>query len=144
MYWNVAKEKWGSTRADTTWLKNAIKDKNGRSLQAIEVYQQWNKEKIEVRVKAEIEEQGAKTKKERMSIHRRVVAEMWDKEDEDVVAEIKEETEKQKVKGRIDVNGEGSSGKLGLREERTPEEYNKWVIPCHCLTLALIGCFEVL
>jgi hypothetical protein len=125
MYWNVAKEKRGSMRADTTWLKNTIKGKSGHSLQAIEVYQQWNKEKIEVHMKAEIEEQGTKTKKERMLICHRVVTEMWDKEDEDVMAEIKEETEKQKVKGRIDVNGQGSSGKLGLREERTPEEYNK-------------------
>jgi hypothetical protein len=124
MYWNVTKEKRGSTRANTTWLKNAInKGKSGRSLQAIEVYQQRNKEKIEVHVKAVIEEQGAKTKKERMSICRRVVAEMWDKEDEDVVAEIKEETDKQKVKGSIDVSGKDNFGKLG--EERTPEEYNK-------------------
>lgn len=123
MYWNVAKEKRGSTKADTTWLKDAIKGKGSRSLQAIEVYQQWNKEKIEAHVKAEIEEQGAKMKGERMSIRRRVVAEMWDKEDEDVVAEIKEETDKQKAKGRLDVTGKDSFGKLG--EERTPEEYNK-------------------
>jgi hypothetical protein len=111
-------------RANTTWLKNAInKGKSGHSLQAIEVYQQRNKEKIEVCMKAVIEEQGAKTRKERMSIRCRVVAKMWDKEDEDIVAEIKEETDKQKVKGSIDVSGKDSFGKLG--EERTPEEYNK-------------------
>jgi hypothetical protein len=123
MYWYATKEKRGSTRANTTWLRDAInKGKHGHSLQAIEVYQQQNKEKIEGRVKAEIEEQGAKTKKDRMSIHRRVVTEMWDKEDEGVVAEIKEEMDKQKLKERIDVSGK-DLGKLG--EERTPEEYDK-------------------
>jgi hypothetical protein len=123
MYWYATKEKRGSTRANTTWLRDAInKGKRGRSLQAIEVYQQRNKEKIEGRVKAEIEEQGAKTKKDRMSIRRRVVTEMWDKEDEGVVAEIKEEMDKQKLKERIDVSGK-DLGKLG--EERTPEEYDK-------------------
>jgi hypothetical protein len=123
MYWYATKEKRGSTRANTTWLRDAInKGKSGRSLQAIEVYQQRNKEKIEGRVKAEIEEQGAKTKKDRMSIRRRVVTEMWDKEDEGVVAEIKEEMDKQKLKERIDVSGK-DLGKLG--EERTPEEYDK-------------------
>jgi hypothetical protein len=121
MYWNATKEKHGSTRANTTWLKDAInKGKGGRSLQAIEVYQQRNKEKIEARVKAELEEQGAKTKKERMSIRRRVVTAMWDNENEDVVAEIKEEMDRQKVKERINV-----SGREELGEERTPEEYNK-------------------
>jgi hypothetical protein len=52
-------------RADTTWLKNIInKGRSGHALQAIEVYQQQNKTKIEVHVKAEIREQGAKRKKD--------------------------------------------------------------------------------
>jgi len=47
MYWYATKEKHGSTRANTTWLRDAInKGKSSHSLQAIEVYQQWNKEKI--------------------------------------------------------------------------------------------------
>jgi hypothetical protein len=121
MYWNATKEKRGTTKTDTMWLKNAInKGKSGRSLQAIEVYQQQSKKKIEVHVKTEIKEQDANTQKERMSIRCRVVAKLWDQEDEDVVAEIKEEMEKQKVKEKIDVSG---IGKLG--EERTPEEYDK-------------------
>ena len=107
-------------RVNTTWLKNTInKGKSGCSLQAIEVYQQQNKEKIEVHVKAVIKEQGTKMKKEHMSIHHQVVTEMWDKEDEDIVAEIKEETDKKKVKGGIDVSGKDSFGKLG--EDRTPK-----------------------
>ena len=123
MYWNAAKEKWGSTKANTAWLKNAInKGKSGHSLQAIKVYQQQNKEKIEVCIKAEIEEQGAKMKGEHMSICCQVVTKMWDREDEDVMAEIKEEADKQKAKGRLDITG---NNKLGnLREERSPKEYN--------------------
>ena len=124
MYWYATKEKRGSTRADTTWLKDAInKGKSGRSLQAIEVYQQQNKEKIEVQVKAEIEKQDAKTKKECMSIRRRVVAEMWEKEDEDVMAKVGKEMDKQKVKEKVGVSGRNDLGELG--EERTPEEYDK-------------------
>jgi hypothetical protein len=61
-------------------------------------------------VKAEIKEQDANTQKERMSICHRVVTELWDQEDKDVMAEIKEETEKQKVKEKIDVSGIGKLG----------------------------------
>jgi hypothetical protein len=121
MHWNATKEKHGTMRTNTMWLKNTInKGKSGRSLQAIKVYQQWSKEKIEAHVKAEIEEQDAKTQKERMLICCWVVTKLWDQEDEDIMAEIKEETEKQKMKEKIDVSG---IGKLG--EERTPEEYDK-------------------
>ena len=125
VYWFANKEKRGSTRADTTWLKDAInKGKGGRSLQVIEVYQQQNKEKIEERVKAEFKQQGAKTKKDRMSIRRRVVTEMWDKEDGVVVSEMKEQAAKQKTEREgNNVSGKGNFGKSG--EERTPEEYNK-------------------
>ena len=116
-------------RADTTWLKNAInKGKSGHSLQAIKVYQQWNKEKIEVHIKAEIEKQDAKTKKERMSIRHQVVTKMWEKEDEDVVAKIKKEMDKQKVKERVDISGKNDLGKL--EEEQTPKEYDKSVVSC--------------
>jgi len=66
---------------------------------------------------------------------------MWDKEDKSVVAKIKEEMDKQKLKERIDVSGK-DLGKLG--EEQTPEEYDKWVVPCHWLGLALTGCFKEL
>jgi hypothetical protein len=78
MYWFSTKAKCGPAKADTTWLKDAIKNgKGGRSLQAIEVYQKNNKEKIQERVTKEMEELGAKTNKERMAVRRQVVAEMW-------------------------------------------------------------------
>jgi hypothetical protein len=115
MYWFAAKEKRGSTKADATWLKDAINNHKGsRSLQAIEVYQQQNKEKIEEHMKAEIAQQGAKTKKECMSICHWVVAEMWDEEDGGIVAEIHEEADKQKKeRQRNNVSGKYILGKSG-------------------------------
>jgi len=112
-------------KADATWLKDAINNcKGGRSLQAIEVYQRQNKEKSEERMKAKIMQQGAKTKKECMSICCQVVAEMWDEEDGDVMAKIQEEADKQKMeRQRNNVSGKYILGKSG--EEQTPEEYNK-------------------
>lgn len=130
-------------KADATWLKDAINNSKGsRSLQAIEVYQQQNKEKIEECVKAEIAQQGAKTKKERMSIHRRVFAEMWDEEDGGIVAKIHEEADKQKKeRQRNNVSGKYIFGRSG--EEQTPEEYNKWVACCW-LVAVLTDDFEEL
>jgi hypothetical protein len=125
MYWFVSKEKRASAKTDISWLKDAIgKQKGGRSLQPIELYQQRNKEMIEEHVKAEIDKEGAKTKKERMSIRRRVVADLWDNEREDVVAEIKQELEKQKSEGKNDASQKDTSGTLG-ENERTPDEYKQ-------------------
>jgi hypothetical protein len=90
MHWNAGKEKRASTKPDITWLKDAMGKSKGRALQAIELYQQRYKDKIERRVKANFDLEGATTNKERMAVRRRVVSEMWKAEDEDIVAEITE------------------------------------------------------
>ena len=117
----MTKGKRASAKTDAMWLKNAIgKKKGGRSFQAIELYQQRNKEMIEQRVRLEVDQKGAKTNKERMTIRRQVVAEMWQNEDEDLVADIKEEIERQKKN-----EGKNNLSRKGASEERTPEEYNE-------------------
>jgi hypothetical protein len=91
MHWNSSKTKRTSTKHNLTWFNSVVgKVKHTRAPQAIQIYQQRKKEEIEERVKAETEENSAKTPKERMTIRRRVVAEMWDNEDDDVIAEVKE------------------------------------------------------
>ena len=125
MYWFVGKEKRVSTKVDVSWLKDAIsKNKGGHSLQAVELYQQRNKESIEECIKAEVDQKGAKTQKERMKIRRQVVTDMWNNEDEDVVAKIKEETEKLKAEGKNNAHQKGTPGTPGGKE-RIPEEYNE-------------------
>ena len=120
MHWNATKNKRMTTKPDLTWFNDAMaKNKNTRSLQAIEIYQQRNKENIEHRMKAEIEASGVKTSKERMSIHHRIAAEMWGDEYNDTVAEIKVEMEKRKIKEKH-VEKE-------IVEGQTPEDYNKLV-----------------
>jgi hypothetical protein len=119
MHWNSSKTKRTSTKHDLTWFNSVVgKVKHTRAPQAIEIYQQHKKEEIEERVKAEIEENSAKTPKERMTIRRRVVAEMWDNEDDDVIAEVKEAVEKQKNKPKEEVGKED--------EGRSPEQYNQF------------------
>ena len=115
MYWFAAKGKCGSTKADATRLKDTINNcKGSHSLQAIEVYQQQNKEKIEEHMKAEITQQGTKTKKECMLVRHRVVAKMWDEEDGGIVAKIQEEVDKQKMeRQRNNVSRKYILGKSG-------------------------------
>jgi hypothetical protein len=120
MYWNSTKERRAaSKRTLPTWLKDAVdKNKNRRSLQPIEIYQQRNKDEIQKRVKAESDMNGAKTKAERMTIRRKVVSDMWDEEDASVVAEIMEETLKRKGQAKRGMDE-------GEADERAPEEYHR-------------------
>ena len=119
MHWNSSKTKRTSTKHDLSWFNSVVgKVKHTRAPQAIEIYQQRKKEEIEERVKAEIEENSAKTPKEHMTIHCRVVAEMWDNEDNDIIAEVKEAVEKQKNKPKEEVGKDD--------EGRSPEQYNQF------------------
>jgi len=68
MHWNAGKEKCMSTKPDVTWLKEAIGKGKGHALQAIELYQQHYKDKIEQQVKAAFDLHGATTNKEQMAI----------------------------------------------------------------------------
>ena len=130
MHWNAGKEKHATTTADITWLKDAIGKNKGRALQAIELYQQCYKDKIEQCVKAEFELEGATTNKERMAVRHRVVSKMWKEEAEDIIAEITGELaiEKQKRKAKKTDKDKGET--LNSVEARSPEEYNTFVILC--------------
>jgi len=121
MHWNAGKEKRASTKPDVSWLKDAMGKHKHRAPQPIEVYQRRHKDVIEKRVKSEINESGATSSKDRMTIRRRVVGEMWKDEDEDIVAKIMEEVEMQKKKLKTDG---GSNQENGETEERSPEEYD--------------------
>jgi hypothetical protein len=130
MHWNAGKEKCASTKPDITWLKDAMGKSKGRALQAIELYQQCYKDKIERRVKANFDLEGATTNKERMAVRRRVVSEMWKAEDEDIVAEITEGVEIEKEKKKSKKNEDKGEETLNDVEARSPEEYNAFVILC--------------
>jgi uncharacterized UBP type Zn finger protein len=119
MHWNSSKTKRTSTKHDLAWFNSVVgKVKHTCAPQAIEIYQQHKKEEIEERIKAEIEENSAKTPKERMTICRRVVAEMWDNEDDDVIADVMEAVEQQKNKLKEEVGKDD--------EDRSPEQYNQF------------------
>src|ERR1700733_9400475 len=77
-----------SAKPDITWLKDVLGKSKGRALQAIEVYQQRYKDKIEECVKAEYNLHSTMTNKERMAIHRQVVSKMWKAEDKGIIDEI--------------------------------------------------------
>ena len=104
MQWNSGKQKHASNKPDVNWLKDAMGKSKGRVLQAVKLYQQRYKDKIEKRVKAEFDLHGATTNKEQMGIRHRVVLEMWKGEDNNIIAEItgEVEVEKQKNKGKKD------------------------------------------
>jgi hypothetical protein len=126
MHWNAGKDKRMSTKPNLTWFNEVIgKSKATRAPQAIELYQQRNKKNIEQHVKEEIEETNAKTSKERMTIRRRIVAEMWDNEDDDVVSEIKEELDRQRDKGKDKTDEKTTEDSVD--GGRSPEDYNKSV-----------------
>jgi len=69
MHWNAGKEKCVSTKPNMTWLKDAIGKGKGRALQAIELYQQCYKDKIERQVKVAFNLHGTTANKEQMAIH---------------------------------------------------------------------------
>jgi hypothetical protein len=117
-----------STKPDVTWLKDAIGKGKGRALQAIELYQQHYKDKIERQVKAAFDLHGVMTNKERMAIHCRIVSEMWKAEDEDIIAEITGEVEKQKKSTKKADDENEEKGVLNDFETQSPEEYNAFVI----------------
>ena len=123
MHWNAGKVKRASTKPDVTWLKNAMGKPKGRAPQPVEVYQRRYKDDIEKRVRAEIDDKRATSRKDCMTIRRRVVTEMWKDEDEGVVAEIMEEVENQKKKPGEDGGKNQKSASSGT-EERSPEEYD--------------------
>ncbi|KAF8224184.1 hypothetical protein L208DRAFT_1513074 [Tricholoma matsutake] len=98
MHWNAGKEKHVSAKPDTTWLKDVLGKSKGHTLQAVELYQQHYKDKIEEHIKAEFNLCGAETNKEQMAIHHQVVSEMWKVEDETIITEIMGEAEGEKQK----------------------------------------------
>ena len=123
MYWFKSKEKRTSRKTDTSWLKDALgNNKYSRRHQPIEVYQMRNKESIAQHVKAEIDKKGATTNKERMTIRRQVVSEMWQNEDDEVVAEIMDDVKKQKEENILTPN---ATLDVLKRKEPTPKEYDQ-------------------
>jgi hypothetical protein len=136
MQWNSGKQKRASNKPDVNWLKDAMGKSKGRVLQAVELYQQRYKDKIEKQVKAEFDLHGATTNKERMGICRRVVSEMWKGEDKDIIAEItgEVEVEKQKKKGKKD-DKDDKEKEASNEDERSPEEYDVFVILFHTMRL---------
>ena len=81
-----------------------------------------NKESIAQHVKAEIDKKGATTNKERMTIRRQVVSEMWQNEDDEVVAEIMDDVKKQKEENILTPN---ATLDVLKRKEPTPKEYDQ-------------------
>ena len=131
MHWNAGKEKRVSAKPDTTWLKDALGKRKGRTHQAVELYQQRYKDKIEERVKAEFNLHSAVTNKERMAIRHRVVSEMWKAEDETIITEITGEAEGEKQKRNEKKSEDGTEISNSVKA-RTPEEYDVFVTSCFC------------
>jgi hypothetical protein len=65
----------------------------------------------------------SEARRQRMKVHRRVVQELWDNEDESVKERIRERA-KQEVVVAEATEMEEVDGKI---PERTPEEYQLWV-----------------
>jgi hypothetical protein len=140
MHWNSGKQKHASNKPDVNWLKDTMGKHKGHILQAVKLYQQCYKDKIEKHMKAEFNLHGGTTNKEQMGIHCRVVLEMWKGEDEDIIAEItgEVEAEKQKKKGKKDDDEEEEEKEekeASNKDERSPEEYDVFIILFHTIRL---------
>jgi hypothetical protein len=108
MHWNAGKEKCVSAKPDTNWLKDALGKSKGRTHQAVELYQQCYKDKIEEHIKAEFNLHSTVTNKERMAIRHQVVSEMWKVEDKAIITEIMGEAEGEKQKRKEKKSEDGT------------------------------------